>query len=69
MLSEPVIKGVLFMADEMLSAGVKELKDTPEGEDPIETVARIYTAMEVVRIMVEHMMDHESDDGTPKVLN
>jgi len=69
MLSEPVIKGVLFMADEMLSAGVRELKDTPEGEDPIETVSRIYTAMELVRIMIEHMLDHESDDGTPKVLN
>ncbi len=59
MLNEPVIQGVLFMADEMLAAGTQELKITPEGENPLETVARIYTAMEVVRVMIEHMLEHE----------
>jgi len=53
------------MADEMLAAGTRELKDTPENENPIETVARIYTAMELTRII---MLDNP-EDGTPKVLN
>ena len=64
MLSEPVIQGVLFMADEMLSAGAKELAETPEKESPLETVARIYTAMEVVRVMIEHMLNDERDRGS-----
>ena len=57
MLNEPVIKGVLFMADEMLAAGQKELQATPEQENPLETVARIYTAMEIVRVMMEHVLE------------
>ncbi len=59
MLNDPVLKGLLHMADEMLAAGAKELKDAPEQEDPRETVARIYTAMELVRIMLEHLVDHD----------
>ncbi len=56
-----MVQGVLFMADEMLTAGVQELKDTPEQENPLETVARIYTAMEVVRAMIEHMLQSEQE--------
>lgn len=67
MLTNRVLKGVLFMADEMLAAGAKELKDTPENEDPIETIARIYTAMELVRVLAEAVEEQRGLD--PKTLN
>lgn len=62
-----MIKGALYMADEMLTAGAKALGDTPEKEEPMQTVARVYTAMEVVRLMIEHVMEHEAADN--KVLH
>ncbi len=60
MMNEPLVQGALFMADEMLAAGVAELKAyDPNTDKATETVARIYTAMEVVRVMIEHMLEHE----------
>lgn len=69
MLINVLDKRILGMADEMLAAGAKELKATPENEDPTETVARIYTAMELVRIMAEAVLEHEHGLGGPRTLN
>lgn len=66
-----MIKGVLFMADEMLAAGEKELQATPDEENPLETVARIYTAMEIARVIIEHMLEqaHMTPEEKAKKLN
>lgn len=54
MTDEPTFEAVLVMADEMLSAGVEQLKlYDPEKEPAHLAVARIYFAMECVREAIE----------------
>jgi hypothetical protein len=50
-------EAVLVLAYEMLAAGVDQLKlYDPENENPMDAVARIYTAMEIARVLLENQM-------------
>jgi hypothetical protein len=64
-----ITQAVLMLAYEMLVAGVDQLKlYDPEKENPMEAVARIYTAMEIARVLLENEMMIGLDER-PEVLN
>ncbi len=58
-MDEEIPQALIVMAYDMLAVGVKELERyDPEKEDALEAVARIYIAMELMRMLVE-------DGGVP----
>jgi hypothetical protein len=62
-------EAVLVLAYEMLVAGVDQLKlYDPEKENPMDAVARIYTAMEIARVLLENEMMIGMGEK-PQVLN
>ncbi len=53
-MDEDIPQTVLVMAYDMLAVGAEELKKyDPEKHNPMEAVARIYVAMELMRLLVE----------------
>jgi hypothetical protein len=69
-MSEPEIEFALLMAQDMLDAGVEQLKHhDPEKEDPYKLVARIYYAMELVREAIESGMLMELSPADKSQIN
>jgi hypothetical protein len=58
MLNDQVVRHILVLADDMIAAGVEELKTyDPKTESAQDAVARIYMAMEVILLEIKMQME------------